>query len=105
MTNDELSKEVQSVLHEVAAMFKTKNEQYRTDEDALSNFTRGALLMGQDNDVLGQFETLKAYVAKHIAHVYANKLDGQKVDESITDIIVYFVLAKVMAKKSKGRAR
>ena len=47
--------------------------------------------------MMGRYEALKAYVLKHIAHVYNNNLRGNKVKESINDIIDYFIIASIMA--------
>ena len=91
-----LEKEVNDVLVEIASMFQSKNEQYRTDKDDLANFSKGAYLLGYHANEVGRFEALKAYVAKHIAKVYNGKLNDPKMDESIMDIAVYFIIAKVM---------
>lgn len=35
-------------------------------------------------------------MSKHVAHIYNNDLDGEKVSESLTDIAVYCIIASVM---------
>lgn len=96
MTNEEFTNAIYNKLAEIEMLFSKKNEQYATT-DPLANFTRGALLAHGRCDLIGQFEALKDYVEKHIAHVYNNDLSGNKVDESIMDIAVYFVIAAVMS--------
>ena len=51
-----------------------------------------------------RFEALKDYVSKHIAKVYNGKLLDDKMDESILDIAVYFIIAAVMHKRGKQGA-
>lgn len=99
---NELQKDVTEVLEGIYAMFQTKNEQYRTNADDLANFTKGALLLGEQATDEGRFEALKSYVAKHIAKVYNGRLGDDKMGESIMDIAVYFILAAVMHKRMKA---
>lgn len=87
---------VKQKLDGVYNLFEAKNAQYSTD-DPFANFTTGANLLFGEADYIGKFEALKAYVAKHIAHVYNNNLAGPKVKESIQDIVVYFIIAWIMA--------
>lgn len=87
---------VEDKLKEIHSLFVDKNAQYST-EDPLANFTTGAgLLYGNDN-MCAKYGALKAYVAKHIAHVYNHSLVGPKVKESLGDIAVYFIIAWIMA--------
>ena len=97
MTNAEFVQAVKNKLNYIQGVFEVKNDQYTTAKDPLANFTAGALLMSGSKELPAQYEALKAYVAKHIAHVYNNGLTGAKVPESIDDIICYFVIASVMA--------
>lgn len=87
---------VEEKLKNIHELFVDKNAQYST-EDPLANFTTGAYLMYGNNNMYGKYEALKAYVAKHIAHVYNHSLTGPKVKESIGDIAVYFIIAWIMA--------
>ena len=94
-----LNVQVEAVLDDISKMFRDKNNQYRTTDDDLANFTKGALLLGYNADEIGRFEALKGYVLKHIAKVYNGKLNEDKMDESILDIAVYFVIATVMHRR------
>ena len=82
MTEKEFIQAVKNKLNYIQGMFEVKNDQYSTDKDPLANFTTGARLMYGDNGFSVQYEALKAYAAKHVAHV---------------DIICYFVIASVLA--------
>lgn len=97
--------DVERVLVEIRALFGNKNEQYRTCYDDLANFTKGALMLGYEADEIGRFEALKGYVLKHISKVYNGKLNDDKMDESVMDIAVYFILATVMHKRMMREQR
>lgn len=97
-----LETDVEEVLGSISKLFRNKNKQYRTNADDLANFTKGAYLLGREADEAGRFAALKGYVAKHIAKVYDGELGDDKMDESIMDIAVYFVLAAVMHKRMKA---
>lgn len=43
-----------------------------------------------------QYAALKDFMSKHVAHIYNNDLDGDKISESLTDIAVYCIIASVM---------
>ena len=98
MTEEIFQELVQSELEHIGELFKSKNDQYKTNDDPLANFTSGAMLRYKSAALPAQYETLKDYVAKHVAHIYNNDLNGQKVSESLQDIVVYFVIARVMSK-------
>ena len=98
---NKLHEEVMDVLVNIEKLFEKKNEQYRAADDDLANFTTGAMLRYGKSDMPAKFETLKDYVSKHIAKVYNDTLLGDKMDESIRDIAVYFIIAAVMHKRAK----
>lgn len=94
-----MHEEVREILAEIDEMFAKKNLQYREGTDDLANFTKGALLRYGDATMSAKYETLKDYVNKHISHVYNYPLTGPKVDESLMDIAVYFIIALVMYRR------
>lgn len=100
---NKLHEDVKEVLAHIELLFGAKNEQYRAADDELANFTAGALLRYGNGDMEHKFETLKDYVLKHIAKVYNGKLLDDKMDESIMDIAVYFIIAAAMHKRAKQR--
>lgn len=95
-TNKEFTDAIVAKLHNIEEIFLKKNKQY-SNEDPLANFTAGAHLMYGNGGMNNKYKALLSYVAKHIAHVYNNDLNGNKVSESINDIAVYFIIASVMA--------
>ena len=98
-----LRDDVLKVLVHIGNLFEAKNEQYRTNDDDLANFTTGAMLRYGKADMPARFETLKDYVLKHISKVYNGGLLDDKMDESIIDIAVYFILAAVMHKRATNK--
>ena len=100
---NKLHEDVKEVLAQIELLFNTKNEQYRSADDDLANFTTGAMLRYGKADMPAKFEALKDYVSKHIAKVYNGSLLDDKMDESIMDIAVYFIIAAVMHKRAKQR--
>ena len=95
-----LHDDVKEVLAHIEQLFNAKNEQYRTDKDDLANFTTGAMLRYNNAGMPARFEALKDYASKHIAKVYNGTLLDDKMDESIMDIAVYFIIAAVMHKRA-----
>lgn len=99
---NKLHEDVKEVLAQIELLFGAKNEQYRTDGDDFANFTTGAMLRYGKADMPARFEALKDYVSRHIAKAYNGRLGDEKMDESIMDIAVYFVIAMVMHKRMKN---
>ncbi len=95
ISKQDFNERVIAKLQSIADLFENKNDQYG-DDDPLANFTRGALIRYGELNMETRYEALKDYVLKHISHVYNNGLYGAKVDESINDIAVYFIIASVM---------
>lgn len=102
-TNQAFNIAVCKKLDQIKELFVMKNNQYATNTDPMANFSTGAMLLLGKDDLPARFETLKAYVSKHIAHVYNNELDGPRMPESIDDIICYFAIAAVMAGQNLDR--
>lgn len=96
ITNELFINRIVNKLDDIKTTFLAKNEQYKND-DPLANFTTGACLMYGKDDMNSKYKALLSYVAKHVAHVYNNDLNGNKIQESINDIAVYFIIASVMA--------
>lgn len=95
MNTAEFLNRFQGILTEIWKLVKRKNEQYATN-DALANFTTGAKLQYHDGSPEWQFETLKDYMLKHVAHVYNNRLMGNGVRESLGDIATYCIIGMIM---------
>ena len=95
MNTAEFLNRFQGILTETWKLVKRKNEQYATN-DALANFSTGADLQYHDKAAEWQFETLKDYMLKHVAHVYNNRLMGNGVRESLGDIATYCIIGMIM---------
>lgn len=105
--DNEVVCEFNSIVNEIKQCFREKNLQYGT-EDPLANFTKGAELLIRKKDTPEelesmQYEALKSYVAKHIAHVYNNGIHGHRVKESWNDIAVYAIIAMLLINRLNER--
>ena len=95
MEKQEFLNRFEQIIDDTWELFKKKNEQYGT-KDPFANFRAGAALSMQSVNYPGMYKTLQEYMLKHIAHVYNNDIDGQKVRESLGDIVVYSIIGMVM---------
>lgn len=77
---------------ELKEQFVAKNKQYGLNENPLANFTLGSLIRYGDASLPKMFDTALDYENKHVAHLYAHGIDGNKVDESLKDIAVYSII-------------
>ena len=83
-------------LDELKELFNRKNRQYSVGGDPLANFRAGALLCDGSDSFAAMYEEAKGYRRKHVVHVERNGIDGDKVDESLDDIIVYSAIMAYM---------
>lgn len=97
--DDKFVDSVISELEDVKKLFLSKHKQYATT-DPLANFRTGAWLRYGEDGYDPMYETLKDYASKHIAHIYDFGVYGDKVDESLRDIIVYFLIALYMRRRA-----
>lgn len=85
-----------NVLDKQKELFRRKNSQYAAGGDPLSNFRAGARLRAGVDSWAEMYEEAKNYRRKHVVHVERNGIDGDKVDESLDDIIVYSAIMLYM---------
>lgn len=97
--DDKFVDSVVSELDGIKELFLAKHKHYATT-DPLANFRTGAWLRYGEGGYDTMYETLKDYVGKHIAHIYDVGVYGDKVDESLRDIIVYSLIALYMRRKA-----
>lgn len=83
-------------LDEVKELFRRKNQQYSVGGDPLANFRAGALLRAGNDSYAEMYEEAKNYRRKHVVHIERNGIDGDKVDESLADIIIYSAIMLYM---------
>lgn len=100
MEKEKFLNKFRRILKSTWVLFKKKNEQYGSD-DPLQNFATGAELRYGDSGPINEFETLKDYMGKHIAHIYNNPLDGNLVRASLMDIAVYSIIGMIMYDEMK----
>ena len=86
----------QEHLENIAALFKLKNNTYKSASDPFANFTNGGMLRHGAGDWHGKFEAFKDYVTKHIVTVMNNDIEFDNISESLQDIAVYSIIAMVM---------
>lgn len=93
---------VLGTLQELQEQFKTKNAQYGADDDPLIIFRTGTQMDGHPGNYPWMFKESFGYERKHLAHVAAHGINGDKVDESLKDIIIYSAIQLYMWRKWRG---
>ena len=91
-------KEFVDTVEEIKDLFLKKNRGYN-GENPFLNFIVGARLLYNAGDLVGCFEALKAYVAKHISNIYTHTLDADGIEESCKDIATYMIIATIMKRQ------
>ena len=85
--------------------FRQKHTQYKgSDADELANFRVGARLKYGKDGLPEMYEMAKDYCRKHIAYIESHRIDGQTVEDSLEDIVVYAMIMLYMSKCSKQDA-
>lgn len=95
MLSGEYVRKLNKKFEQVQELATKKARQYKTYE-AFAAFETAARLKYGDACYNYQYAALKDFMSKHVAHIYNNDLDGEKVSESLTDIAVYCIIASVM---------
>lgn len=95
MLSGEYVRKLNKKFKQVQELATKKARQYKTYE-AFAAFETAARLKYGDACYNYQYAALKDFMSKHVAHIYNNDLDGEKVSESLTDIAVYCIIASVM---------
>ena len=95
MLSGEYVRKLNKKFEQVQELATKKARQYKTYE-AFVAFETAARLKYGDARYNYQYAALKDFMSKHVAHIYNNDLDGDKVSESLIDIAVYCIIASVM---------
>lgn len=95
MLSGEYVRKLNRKFEQVQELATKKARQYKTYE-AFAAFETAARLKYGDACYNYQYAALKDFMSKHVAHIYNNDLDGDKVSESLTDIAVYCIIASIM---------
>ena len=99
MKPEDFNKLVENRLEKIKTILVKKSVEYSTQEDKLINFRKGAIKSG-----LSPIEVLQGYLLKHevsfadmcIKFKDSNKVSKEMIDEKITDIINYYLLAEAI---------
>lgn len=99
MNRKDFNKELDLLLNSIKERFKVKADEYATEESVFINFDKGSRITGLPPELV-----LDGYLTKHYVS-YRDMLDmiysgyhpdSKLVDEKLGDIILYFILQKIM---------
>ena len=99
MNRTEFNKELEKLFDSIRQKFQVKGDEYATEESVFINFDKGSRVTGLPPELV-----LDGYVTKHYVS-YRDMLDVIKdggyplpelIDEKLGDIILYFILQKIM---------
>lgn len=99
MNRKEFEKELTLLLDSIKQRFKVKGDEYATEESVFANFEKGSRILGIPPELV-----LDGYLTKHYVS-YRVMLDSifdgrhpskELIDEKLGDIILYFILQKIM---------
>lgn len=104
MNRKEFEKELDLLLKSIRQRFKVKGDEYATEESVFINFEKGARITGLPPELV-----LDGYLTKHYVSyrdmldlIYSGYHPDEKlVDEKLGDIILYFILQKIMMENKK----
>lgn len=82
----------------ITKLFKDKNRQY-SNGDPLINFRKGALMNCGTAGYPEMYLEARNYVTKHVSHIWNHGIEGEKIDESLRDIVLYSLIMLYMYKK------
>lgn len=104
MNRQEFNKELDKLLDSIRQKFQVKGDEYATQDSVFANFDKGSRVTGLPPELV-----LDGYLTKHYVS-YRDMLDliysgyypdGKLVDEKLGDIILYFILQKIMMENPK----
>ncbi len=99
MNRQEFNKELDKLLDSIKQRFKVKGDEYATEQSVFANFDKGGRVTGLPPEIV-----LDGYLTKHYVS-YRDMLDSifderppskELIDEKLGDIILYFILQKIM---------
>lgn len=99
MNRKEFQKELDLLLDSIKDRFKVKGDEYATEESVFANFDKGSRVTGLPPELV-----LDGYLTKHyvsyrdmLDQIYSGYYPSKTlVDEKLGDIILYFILQKIM---------
>lgn len=99
MNRQNFNKELEELFDSIREKFSVKGDEYATQESVFINFEKGSRVTGLPPELV-----LDGYLTKHYVS-YRDMLDAIKqgnyphpelIDEKLGDIILYFILQKIM---------
>ena len=99
MNRQEFNKELEELFDSIRQKFQVKGDEYATQVDVFANFEKGSRVTGLPPELV-----LDGYLTKHYVS-YRDMLDQieegnlpplELIDEKLGDIILYFILQKIM---------
>lgn len=104
MNRTEFNKELEKLFDSIRQKFQIKGDEYATEESVFANFEKGSRVTGLPPELV-----LDGYLTKHYVS-YRDMLDSifdgvrptnELIDEKLGDIILYFILQKIMMEKNQ----
>lgn len=104
MDRQEFNKELDKLFNSIKQKFQIKGDEYATEESVFANFDKGSGIMGLPPELV-----LDGYLTKHYVS-YRDMLDSifdgvrptnEMIDEKLGDIILYFILQKIMMENNQ----
>lgn len=104
MNRQDFNKELEKLFDSIRQKFKVKGNEYATQESVFANFDKGSRVTGLPPELV-----LDGYLTKHYVS-YRDMLDAiyngtrptnELIDEKLGDIILYFILQKIMMENNQ----
>lgn len=104
MNRQEFNKELDRLFDSIRQKFQVKGDEYATEQSVFANFDKGSRVTGLPPELV-----LDGYLTKHYVS-YRDMLDtiyngsrpgAELIDEKLGDIILYFILQKIMMENNE----
>lgn len=104
MNRTDFSKELEKLFDSIRQKFQVKGDEYATEESVFANFDKGSRVTGLPPELV-----LDGYLTKHYVSYRdmldvikdGGYLDAELIDEKLGDIILYFILQKIMMENNE----
>jgi len=99
MNRTDFGKELEKLFDSIRQKFQIKGDEYATQESVFANFNKGSRVTGLPPELV-----LDGYLTKHYVSyrdmldtIYSgNRPGAELIEEKLGDIILYFILQKIM---------
>lgn len=99
MNRYEFNKKLQELFESIEKKFQAKGDEYASQESVFKNFDQGARIKGEPSELVLDGYMLKHYVSYRDMLTQIKEADYpslELIDEKLGDIILYFILQKIM---------